>query len=79
MTRILSKLALMVLAATIAGQAQAHTKNRFAYKSPPFAPFAVPHTHVKDGYTVRSLSDCPRTLIIRGSGKGATTYVCSIR
>ncbi|MGQ0673153.1 MAG: hypothetical protein ACT4N2_09785 [Hyphomicrobium sp.] len=73
---ITSALAAMTLTAGLfAGQAQAHTQLRFPYKS---APYAVPHTHPKSEFKVRSQSDCPRTVIIRGSGKSQTNLFCPV-
>jgi hypothetical protein len=76
-TTITSALAVMTLTAGLfAGQAQAHTQWRFPHKS---APYAVPHTHTSGEYKVRSQSDCPRTVIIRGSGKGQIQLFCPVR
>lgn len=76
-TIIASALAAMTLTVGVfAGQAQAHTQWRFPYQS---APYAVPHTHLNGEYKVRSPSDCPRTVIIRGTGKGVTTLFCPVK
>lgn len=68
--------AITLAVASFAGQAQAHTQWRFPYKS---APYAVPHTHVTGEYKVRSQLECPRTVIIRGTGKGQTQLFCPVK
>ena len=59
-----------------ASAAQAHPIVRFPYKS---APYAAPHTPPKGEFKVRSQSDCPRTVIIRGLGKSRTELFCPVR
>ena len=77
MIRLFSKLAMTaLLAGSIAGQAQAHSNWRFPHKG---TSYAAPHVLAKDGYVVRSQSECPRTVIIRATGKGPTTYVCPVK
>lgn len=70
------KTGLLALALTVGtAAAQAHTMWRFPHKG---APYAVPHTHPKGEFKVRSQSDCRRTVIIRGSGKGRTELFCPV-
>ena len=53
--------------------ASADTIWRYLPKSS--TPYAVPHTHNRGGYVVRSASDCPRT-VIRRSFRSKVTLVC---
>lgn len=62
-------------AGSFVGPASAHTIWRYPYKSAPYAPYAVPHTHARGGYVVHSASDCPRT-VIRRSFRSKVTLVC---
>lgn len=75
-TTLSAAIAAVALAAGLSvGQAQAHTVIRYLPKSG--IPYAVPHTHPKGEYKVRSMSDCPRTVIIRGNAK-QTQYYCPV-
>jgi hypothetical protein len=77
MTRRNKALVFALLAAgTFGGQAQAHTVWGTLPKSG--VPYAVPHTHPTGGYTVRSASECPRT-VIRRSFRSKVTLVCPDR
>lgn len=75
MTSIFTLAATVLLASSIAGQAQAHTQWRFPYKS---TPYAVPHTHAHGGYSVQNASECPRT-VIRRSFRSNVSLTCPDR
>jgi hypothetical protein len=70
------KSALVALALTVGtAAAQAHTPRHFPYKN---ARYAVSHTYSQGEFKVGGQSDCRRTVIIRGSGKGPRELFCPV-
>lgn len=76
MTRIFSTLVMFVLTMSIfTGETQAHAISRLPLKGEALATQSAPN----EGSEVRSRSECPRSVSIRTSARGAPRNYCPLR